>query len=282
MPREARSFFLLSLDASSIWTLITLDSLTVLEQMRCGGEDQDEVNVKQGMQGRNGDKQIKGFVPIRSQRLFDRRRHCGVHAVHTEVGDWIGQAEDIPFDEFVRGNDCKVISVSILAPLSVVLDGRAPTSQFDRLRPRFPPTNRQYTLHSALTTLLHYSRQRRGHSKRAGPVASSGQKLSHLHAPTQARHSTSTASSYSRSSPYTIISLLQLDISSSSSYFVHPALLPQYLIYLSIFFLSTYTHHLRVILWCIYRQRQLQYNLSNHHIKDTSALSPNGYRLSWS
>jgi len=229
MPREARSFFLLSLDASSIWTLITLDSLTVLEQMRCGGEDQDEVNVKQGMRGRNGDKQIKGFVPIRGQRLFDRRRHCGVHAVHTEVGDWIGQAEDIPFDEFVRGNDCKVISVSILAPLSVVLDGRAPTSQFDRLRPTFPPTNRQHTLHDALRTLLHYSRQRRGHSKRAGPgrqVVRTKYHSIHLHAPTQARHSTLTASSYSRSSPYTIISFLQLD--------------------------------------CIYRQRRLQYNLSNH------------------
>jgi len=124
MPRKARSFFLPSLDASSIWTLIVLESLTVLEQMRCGGEDQDVVSAKRGMRGRNGDEQIKGFVPIRTQRLFDRRGHCGVHAVHTEVGDWIGQAEDIPFDESVRGNDCKVISVSILEPLSVVLDGR--------------------------------------------------------------------------------------------------------------------------------------------------------------
>jgi hypothetical protein len=82
------------------------------------------VSAKQRMRGRNGDEQIKGFVPIRTQGLFDRRRRCDVHVVHTEVGDWIGQAEDVAFDESVGGNDCTVTSVSISQPLSVVLDGR--------------------------------------------------------------------------------------------------------------------------------------------------------------
>lgn len=123
MPRKARSFFLPSLDASSIWTLITLESLTVLEQMRCGGVDQDVVSTKQGMRGHSGDEQIKGFVPIRTQRLSDRGRGCDGQVVHTEVGDWIGEAEDVPLDESVRGNDCIAISVSIPQPLSVVVDG---------------------------------------------------------------------------------------------------------------------------------------------------------------
>lgn len=78
---------------------------------------------KQGMRGRNGDEQIKGFVPIRTQGLSNRGRRCDVRVVHIEVGDWIGEAEDVPLDESVRGNDCIVVSVSISQPLSVVVDG---------------------------------------------------------------------------------------------------------------------------------------------------------------
>jgi len=52
-----------------------------------------------------GHEQIKGFVPIWTERLFDRCRRCDVHVVHTEVGDWIGQTEHVPFDESVRGDD---------------------------------------------------------------------------------------------------------------------------------------------------------------------------------
>lgn len=122
-PRKARSFFLLSLDASSIWTLITLESWTVLELIRCGGEDQDVVSTKQRKVGRNGDEQIKGFVPIRTQGLFDRRGHCGVHVIHAEVGDWIGQAEHVSFDETMCGNDCTGMFVSISQSLSADLEG---------------------------------------------------------------------------------------------------------------------------------------------------------------
>jgi len=47
-----------------------------------------------------------------------------------------------------------------------------------------------------------------------------------------------------------MISFLQLDISSSSSYAVLPALLPQYLIYIYIYgYIYTYTRHLLLNAW---------------------------------
>jgi hypothetical protein len=112
MPRKARSFFLLSLDASSTCTPITLESLTVLKQIRSRGQDQAVLSTKQRTGERNRDEQIKGFVPIWTEGLFDSCRRCDVHVVHTEVCDWIGQTEDVSFDESVRGNDCTVLMVS--------------------------------------------------------------------------------------------------------------------------------------------------------------------------
>lgn len=67
---------------------------------------EDVVSTKQPTRGvMGGHEQIKGFVPIWTERLFDRCRRCDVHVVHTEVGDWIGQTEHVPFDESVRGDD---------------------------------------------------------------------------------------------------------------------------------------------------------------------------------
>ena len=81
------------------------------------------VSTKQGKVGRNGDEQVKGFVPIRTQGLFDRGGRCDMHVVHAEVGDWIGQAEHVPFDETMCGNDCTRMFVSISQALSADLDG---------------------------------------------------------------------------------------------------------------------------------------------------------------
>lgn len=114
------------------------------------------------MLGRDGDEQIKGLVPTWIQRLFHRGRRCDVHVVHAQVGDGIGQAEHVPFDETMRGNDCPRLFVSdsrstLRGPRRQRATGQSlkgRTSQFDRVRPRFPPRNRQQTSHDAPRTLL--------------------------------------------------------------------------------------------------------------------------------
>lgn len=124
VPRKARSFFLLSLDASWICTLISLDSLTVLEvnQRRWTGPDRSQHQAP-GSVGANENVQIKGFVPVWTEGLFDDCRRCNLHRIHKDEGNWIGKAEHVALDESVRGDDCTIMIGSKLEAVCAVVDG---------------------------------------------------------------------------------------------------------------------------------------------------------------
>lgn len=62
--------------------------------------------------GAKENAQVKGFVPVWTKGLFDGCGLFDLYIVYTDKGDWIGEAEHVPLDEPVRGNDYTVIIVS--------------------------------------------------------------------------------------------------------------------------------------------------------------------------
>ena len=114
--------------------------------------------------GAKEDAQVKGFVPVRTKGLFDGCRRFDLHIVYTDVGDWIGEAEHVPLDEPVRGNDYTIIIISKSQVFCVVVDGSQTTgsltggrtSQFNRLRPVLPARKRQHRSNEGRGMLVQY------------------------------------------------------------------------------------------------------------------------------
>ena len=66
----------------------------------------DKPCAAQEPKGRCADhSHIEILIPIRVQRLFDHARRMRLFPIDGDDGEWIGQAEYVPLDEGVGGDD---------------------------------------------------------------------------------------------------------------------------------------------------------------------------------